>query len=214
LDKSNSLNAMVDRYYTKERKMAQRTVKEILIKMRSLSQLMVDLGFAAIMEDDIELAHESAKIKRALRELSYQLRIEALMVSKLLSKGSDIEIPQLANLLQIGVAAKEISDGIDDLIEIVIRDVGIHPVINLAYRGEIRTMRLVVEKHSLLDGKKLKDVEIDETTGFDVIAVRRGDEWFTEPNGNTKVLFEDVLLIKGKDVSIRKVQEYVKAKKK
>ncbi|TES89877.1 MAG: hypothetical protein E3J87_11165 [Candidatus Cloacimonadota bacterium] len=191
--------------------MAQRNVKEILVKMRSLSQLMVDLGFAAIMEDDVDLAHEAAKIKRELKELSYRLRIEALMVSRL-SRNTKQEIPQIANLLQIGVAAKEISDGIDDLIEIVIRDVGVHPVINLAYRREIRTMKLVVEKNSLLDGKKLGEVEIDDVTGFNVIAVRRNDDWITEPDGNTKILVDDVLLIKGKDVSIRKVQEYVKSR--
>ncbi|MCK4395801.1 hypothetical protein KAW96_04305 [candidate division WOR-3 bacterium] len=191
--------------------MAQRTVKEILVKMRSLSQLMVDLGFAAIMEDDVELAHEAAKIKRELKELSYELRIEALMVSRL-SRSTRKEIPQIANLLQIGVAAKEISDGIDDLIEIVIRDVGVHPVIHLAYKREIRTMKLVVEKNSLLDGKRLKEVELYDRTGFNVIAVRRGDEWITEPDGNTKIIGDDILLIKGKDVSIRKVQEYVKLK--
>lgn len=191
--------------------MAQRTVKEILVKMRSLSQLMVDLGFAAIMEDDVELAHEAAKIKRELKELSYELRIEALMVSRL-SRSTRKEIPQIANLLQIGVAAKEISDGIDDLIEIVIRDVGVHPVIHLAYKREIRTMKLVVEKNSLLDGKRLREVELYDRTGFNVIAVRRGDEWITEPDGNTKIIGDDILLIKGKDVSIRKVQEYVKLK--
>ena len=193
--------------------MAQRTVKEILVKMRSLSQLMVDLGFAAIMEDDVELAHEAAKIKRELKELSYKLWIEALMVSRL-SRSTKKEIPQIANLLQIGVAAKEISDGIDDLIEIVIRDVGVHPVIHLAYKREIRTMKLVVEKNSLLDGKRLREVELDDRTGFNVIAVRRGDEWITDPDGNTKIICDDILLIKGKDVSIRKVQEYVKSKRK
>lgn len=191
--------------------MAQRTVKEILVKMRCLSQLMVDLGFAAIMEDDVELAHEAAKIKREIRELSYRLRIEGLMVSRL-SRSSEQEIPQIANLLQIGVAAKEISDGIDDLIEIVIRDVGVHPVINLAYRREIRTMKLTVEKNSMLDGKRLREVEIDDTTGFNVIAIRRGEEWTTEPDGNSKVAADDVLIVKGKDVSIRKMQHYVKGK--
>jgi uncharacterized protein with PhoU and TrkA domain len=196
-----------------EGKMAQKSVKEILVKMRSLSLLMVDLGFAAIMEDDVDLAHEAAKIKRELRELSYKLRIESLMVSRL-SRSSEQEIPQIANLLQIGVAAKEISDGIDDLIEIVIRDVGVHPVINLAYKREIRTMKLLVEKGSMLDGKRLKQVEIDDTTGFEVIAIRRGEEWITDPDGNTKVAADDILIVKGRDVSIRKVQKYVKGKEK
>jgi len=193
--------------------MAHKNVKEILVKMRSLSQLMVDLGFAAIMEDDVDLAHEAAKVKSELRELSYHLRIEALMVSRL-TRNAERELPQIANLLQIGVATKEISDGIDDLIEIVLRDVGIHPVIRLAYRKEIRTMKLTVEEGSVLDGQRLRYVEIDETTGFSVIVVRRGKEWLTEPDGNTKIYADDILVIKGKDVSIKKVQGYVKAKKK
>lgn len=191
--------------------MVQKNIKEILVRMRNLSQLMVDLGFAAIMEDDVDLAHEAAKIKSELRDLSYNLRIEALVVSKL-TRNSDRELPQIANLLQIGVATKEISDGIDDLIEIVVRDVGIHPIIRLAYKREIRTMKLIVEKDSLLDGCKLRQVEIDEATGFNVIAIRRGNEWFTEPDGNTKVFAEDILMVKGKDVSIKKVQKYVKSK--
>ncbi|OQX53495.1 MAG: hypothetical protein B5M53_06870 [Candidatus Cloacimonas sp. 4484_209] len=193
--------------------MAQRSVKDILVKMRSLSQLMVDIGFAAIMEDDAELAYEAAKIKVELRELSYKLRIESLMVSRL-AQNSESEIPQIANLLQIGVATKEISDGIDDLIEIVMRDVGVHPIIHLAYRREVRTMKLTVAENSPLDGKRLRDVEIDEATGFNVMAVRRGEEWLTEPDGNTKISANDVLIVKGKDVSIKKVQEYVKANKK
>jgi len=42
------------------------------------------------------------------------------------------------------------------------RDVGVHPIIHLAYRREVRTMKLIVTENSRLDGKRLRDVEIDE----------------------------------------------------
>lgn len=191
-----------------------RNLKEILIRLRNLSQLMVDLGYAALMEDSFELAQEAIRVKAEIRELSYDLRKEALMVARF-SRNSKEDIPQIANILQIGVAIKEMSDGIDDLIEIVIRNVGVHPIIKMAYiKKEMRTMRFEVEEDSRLDDKKLEDVTLDIKTGFKVVAIRRGEKWILNPHGKTSVKKGDVLIVEGRDISIRKMQEYVKGKKK
>ncbi|HID32295.1 MAG TPA: hypothetical protein EYP24_02835 [bacterium (Candidatus Stahlbacteria)] len=189
-----------------------RSLKEILIRLKGLSQLMVDLGYAALIEDNFDLAQEAIRVKGEIRELSYELRKEALLVARY-SRNTREDIPQIASLLQIGVAVKEMSDGIDDLIEVVIRNVGVHPVVRLAYtRKEVRTMRFEVGAGSKLDGKRLEEVEIDIKTGFRVIAIRRGEEWILVPHGKTKVIGGDVLIVEGRDISIRKMQEYVKAK--
>ncbi|MCK4941912.1 hypothetical protein KAS45_07420, partial [candidate division WOR-3 bacterium] len=105
-----------------------KNLKEILVLLRKYSQLIVDLGYAAVLEDNLELAQEAFRVKAEIKELDYQLRKEALMVARL-SRSAREDIPQIANILQIGVAIKEISDGIDDLIEIAIRNVGVHPII-------------------------------------------------------------------------------------
>lgn len=187
----------------------RRNLKEILVLLRDYSQLMVDLGYAAVLEDNLEMAQEAFRIKSEIRELDYELRKEALMVARL-SRAKD-DIPQIANVLQIGVAIKEISDGIDDLIEIAIRNVGVHPIIKIAYsRRDIRTTRHEVGRESKLDGKKLEEAEIDPKSGFKVIAMRRGDEWTLCPPGSKKLQSEDILIIEGNDVAIRKMQEYVK----
>ncbi|RKX70245.1 hypothetical protein DRP53_05585 [candidate division WOR-3 bacterium] len=190
-----------------------RNLKEILVRLKGLSQLMVDLGYAALIEDDFELAQEAIRVKAEIRELSYELRKEALLVARY-TKDSRHDIPQIASLLQIGVAIKEMSDGVDDLLEVVIRNVGVHPIIRMAYtRKELRTMRFVVEEGSLLDGKKLEEVEIDLKTGFRVVAIRRKEEWILDPHGKTRIKGGDVLIVEGRDISIRKMQEHVKGPK-
>ena len=191
-----------------------KSLKEILILLRKYSQLIVDLGYAAVLEDNLELAQEAFRVKAEIKELDYQLRKEALMVARL-SRAAREDIPQIANILQIGVAIKEISDGIDDLIEIAIRNVGVHPIIKIAYsRKDIRITRHEVGPESKVDGKKLDEIEIDPKSGFKVIAVRRGDEWMLDPPKAKKMQSDDVLIVEGNDLAIRKMQEYVKGKKK
>jgi uncharacterized protein with PhoU and TrkA domain len=192
----------------------RKNLKEVLILLRNFSQLMVQLGYAAIMEDSIELAKEALRVKSYIRDLDYELRKEALMVARL-SKYSKGDIPQIANLLQIGVAIKEMSDGVDDLIDIAIRDVGVHPIIQMAFtRKEMRTMRYEVEPGSKLDGKKLEELDIDPKSECRTIAVRRKSEWFLDPRPGMKINDGDVLIVEGRNESINKVRDCVKAKKK
>jgi uncharacterized protein with PhoU and TrkA domain len=192
----------------------RKNLKEILILLRDFSQLMVQLGYAAIMEDSIELAKEALRIKSHIRDLDYELRKEALMVARL-SKYNKGDIPQIANVLQIGVAIKEMSDGVDDLIDIAIRDVGVHPIIQMAFtRKEMRTMRYEVEPESKLDGKKLEELDIDPKTECRTIAVRRKTEWFLDPQPAMKIKQGDILIIEGRNESINKVRDCVKGKKK
>jgi uncharacterized protein with PhoU and TrkA domain len=191
-----------------------KNLKEILILLRKYSQLIVDLGYAAVLEDNLELAQEAFRVKAEIKELDYQLRKEALMVARL-SRSAKEDIPQIANILQIGVAIKEISDGIDDLIEIAVRNVGVHPIIKIAYsRKDVRITRHEVGEGSKLDGRKIDDIKIDPDAICRVIAVRRENEWTLDPPGGKKVQSGDIMIVEGRDAAVRKMQEYVKAAKK
>jgi uncharacterized protein with PhoU and TrkA domain len=191
-----------------------KNLKEILILLRKYSQLIVDLGYAAVLEDNLELAQEAFRVKAEIKELDYQLRKEALMVAHV-SRAASEDIPQIANVLQVGVAIKEISDGIDDLIEIAVRNVGVHPIIKIAYsRQDIRITRHEVGPESKVDGKKLDEIDIDPKTGFKVMALRRDTEWFLDPPKGKKLQEHDVLIVEGNDVAVRKMQDYVKGTKK
>ena len=183
-------------------------LKEMLIKMRDLSDLMIELGYAAILQHDTELAEEVDIIKAEIRELTYDMRISAMYAAKGLSTE---EIEQIASLLQIGVAVKEISDGMDDLVEIVAR--GVHPVIEAAYRKDTIIKKMVVEQGCKIENKSLEKAKIPEETGFTIRAIKRQGEWIFEPTAKTVLKKGDIIFLKGKDVAIRKMVEYAKAKK-
>jgi uncharacterized protein with PhoU and TrkA domain len=182
-------------------------LKDMLIRLRDLSDLMIELGYAAILQHDAELALEVEAIKQEIRELTYEMKISAIYAAKGLSKE---EIPQIASLLQIGVAAKEISDGMDDMVEIVSR--GVHPIVEAAYRRDTIIKKMIVEKGCKIEGKSLEKTKIPEETGFMIRAIRRGGDWIFEPAAKTVLKTDDVIFLKGKDVAIRKMVEYAKAK--
>jgi len=183
-------------------------LKEMLIRMRDLSDLMIELGYAAILQNDMELAEEVDRIKEEIRELTYDMRVSAIYAAKGLSK---TEIPQIASLLQIGVAVKEISDGMDDMMEIVAR--GVHPIVEAAYRRDTIIKKMIVEEGCRIEEKSLEKAKIPEETGFMIRAIRRNQDYIFDPIAKTVLKTGDIIFLKGKDVAIRKMVEYAKAKK-
>lgn len=182
-------------------------LKDMLVRMRDLSDLVIELGYAAILQHDMELADEIDSINEEIRDLTFDMRVSAIYAAKGLSTK---EIPQIASLLQIGVAAKEISDGVDDMVEIVAR--GVHPIIEAAYRKDTIIRKMVVEEGCAIAGKSLEKAQIPEETGFVIRAIRRQGDWIFEPAAKTVLKSGDILFLKGKDVAIRKMVEYAKAK--
>ncbi|RKZ14482.1 hypothetical protein DRQ17_07605 [bacterium] len=182
-----------------------KNLKEMLVRLRDLTDLMVELGYAAILQDDRELAQEAQRLRDEIREVAYNMRVLTIYAAKGLPR-KDVE--QLSSLLQIGVAVKEISDGIDDMVEIVSR--GVHPIVQAAYRRDFIMKVMDVEEECPVDGKSLEKARIPEETGFFIRAIRRGDDWIFYPNSKTVLKKGDRIFLKGKDVAIRKIQSYVK----
>ena len=182
-----------------------KNLKEMLVRLRDLTDLMVELGYAAILQDDRELAQEAQRLRDEIREVAYNMRVLTIFAAKGLPR-KDVE--QLSSLLQIGVAVKEISDGIDDMVEIVSR--GVHPIVQAAYRRDFIMKVMDIEEECPVDGKSLEKARIPEETGFFIRAIRRGDDWIFYPNSKTVLKKGDRIFLKGKDVAIRKIQSYVK----
>ena len=89
------------------------------------------------------------------------------------------------------------------MIEIAVRNVGVHPIIKIAYsRQDIRITRHEVGPESKVDGKKLDEIDIDPKTGFKVMALRRDTEWFLDPPKGKKLQEHDVLIVEGNDVKL------------
>ncbi len=181
-----------------------KSIKETLFELKSFSEFVVTLGYAAILQNNVDLAIEAQYVKDKIRSLSYDIRVATIYAVRS-SRSNSKEVTQLASLLQVGVAAKEISDGIDDLVEIVIRGGGAHPVLRSIYGSEEILFKAEISKDSKLLGKTLEDTKKEN---FEILFIRRGREYIINDKIFTTPLKEnDAVIIKTSEKDKEKIEK-------
>ncbi|MFC6615874.1 potassium channel family protein [Halopenitus salinus] len=171
----------------------ERAVDSIVL-MKNLSELAVDLAYGSVLFDTEELAEEVANLEVEVDAL--QSRFEAWT----LQAAAEADDPvALRGLIHLGVATETISDAALEITEGVLRDLDVHPVVELAVResDEIIT-RTTVEAGSELEGTAVREGVPETAVSTSVLAIRRPDEgWLVGPDLDTTIREGDVLITKG-----------------
>jgi len=95
--------------------------------MKNLSELAVDLAYGSVLFDNEALAEEVSNLEIEVDAL--QSRFEAWT----LRAAQEADDPvSLRGLIHLGVATEEISDAALEITEGVMRDIGVHPVVEMA----------------------------------------------------------------------------------
>jgi uncharacterized protein with PhoU and TrkA domain len=186
-----------------------KNIKEVLSELKSFSELVVTVGYAAILQNDPELAMEAQLIKNKIRVLSYEMRLVTIYAVRS-SRNSTNEIMQLASLLQVGVASKEISDGIDDLVEIVLRGGGAHPLLRDIYGDSETLVKIKINKNSNTVGKRLSQIKnlLKDNSFFEVLFIRNGEDYtIGEEIDYRKIQIDDVIVIKTSEEKTEEVKK-------
>ena len=171
----------------------ERAVDSIVL-MKNLSELAVDLAYGAILFDDEALAEEVATLEVEVDAL--QSRFEAWVLQAAQQTTDPVT---LRGLLRLGISTEVVSDAAVSLSEGVLRDLGVHPVVELAVQESDELIaRVEIADGSTLDGSEIVDgvPAVDSSTS--VIAIRRPDEgWLVGPDMDTTLRAGDVLITKG-----------------
>ena len=169
------------------------SVRDSLVEMKDLSELMIDLAYSAALFHSRELAEEVLDLEKRVDTLAYILNMNAMLAAR---DAEDAEA--LAGVTTVAAAANEISDAAADIAHIVLKEIGIHPIIREAFeRVEERLARVEVKPNSTLAGKSLDELGLAAEIGVDVIAIRRGKEWIINPEGDEKIVGGDILIARG-----------------
>ncbi|QFU81883.1 potassium channel family protein [Natronorubrum aibiense] len=167
---------------------------DTIIHMKNLSELAVDLAYSSVLFDSAKLAEEVRNLEIEVDAL--QSRFEAWT----LRAAADAEDPvALRGLIRLATSTEEISDAAIDISEGVLRDIDVHPVVQLAVQesDEIIT-RVEVEPGSELDGTAITNGVPDVESTMSVIAIRRPDEgWLLVADSDADLRGGDVLISKG-----------------
>lgn len=180
------------------------SVRDSLVEMKDLSELMIDLAYSAALFHSRELAEEVLDLEERVDTLAYILNMNAMLAAR---DAEDAEA--LAGVTTVAAAANEISDAAADIAHIVLKEIGIHPIIREAFeRVEERLTRVEVKPDSTMAGKNLDELELAAEIGVDVIAIRRRKKWIINPRGDEKIVEGDILIARGAPSGIEKLKGF------
>ena len=169
------------------------SVREALTEMKDVSEIMIDLAYSAALFNSHELAEEVMELEKRVDYLDYIIDMNVMLAAR---DAEDAE--HLTAVTTVATATNKISDAAADIAAIVLKNIGIHPIVRKAFEQvEERLARAIVKPDSILVNKKLGNLELAAKIGVDVIAIRRKREWKIDPEDNEKILEGDVLLARG-----------------
>ena len=173
-------------------------VRETLIQMKDISELMIDLAYSAALFHNVELAEEVMELECKIDDLVYLLNMNLMLAAR-----DRYDAETLAGVAKVGSLTNAISDAAADIASLVIRGIEVHPVVREVFqRAEEHLARVVLSEYSILAGKTVDDLDLAAEVGVDIIAIRRGVHWHINPDKEILVP-EDVLVARGTDEGLK-----------
>ena len=177
-------------------------VRDLLIEMKDLSELMIDLAYSAALFHSHELAEEVLELDKRVDTLAYILDMNAMLAAR---DAEDAEA--LVGVSVVAAATDKISDAAADIAIIVLREIGVHPIIREAFeKVEERLTRAEVKPNSILVGQRLGALELAARIGVDIIAIRRKKEWIINPEDDEIIEKGDVLIARGAPMGVQELK--------
>ena len=100
------------------------SVRETLILMKDISELMIDLAYSSALFNNKDLAEEVIELEDKMDTLVYVLNMNLMLAAR---DKNDAE--SLAGVAKVGSLTNNISDAAADIAGIVLKDIGIHPIV-------------------------------------------------------------------------------------
>jgi uncharacterized protein with PhoU and TrkA domain len=170
-----------------------RTLKAMLSEAKDTSELMVDLAYAALFFGDARMANEVQALEERLEDLAHKMREVCVLAAR-----SPRDAEEMSSVLHVLSAIERMGNAAVDIAHIVTHKLGIPAglVADLAAAEEV-SHRVRVRGESALAQRTLAEVELPVEVGMRVVAIRRGDEWIFDPDGDEMLLEGDVLILRG-----------------
>jgi uncharacterized protein with PhoU and TrkA domain len=169
------------------------TVKGLLAEIKDVSELMVDLAYAAVFFTDTDLAKEVRRLEERMSDHLHQIRKLSILAAR-----SPEDAEHMAGVLEIASAVENIADAANDIARVVSSGLGIVEDLrqDLRYADEIVT-RIKVGAGAPAIGQSLRDLAMPVEFGMWVIAARRNGDWDLDPDADYVISEGDRLLLQG-----------------
>jgi len=174
--------------------MKYKTIEDIVLDIKDKSELMVDLAYSSLLYDNSIIAQEVYELENTVDALYSTLETRALEDVK----NNKHTIDEALTLLRIAKAAEHIADAAQEIADVELRDIELHPILKMSIReSDVVISRIELQPSSILCNKTLGTLKLASETGMTVIAIRHQQKWVYGPDKNTKLNPHDVLFVKG-----------------
>jgi uncharacterized protein with PhoU and TrkA domain len=169
------------------------TVKELLAEIKDVSELMVDLAYAAVFFSDKDLAKEVRRLEERMSDYIHQIRKLSILAAR-----SPEDAEHMAGVLEIVSAVENIADAATGIARVVSSGLGIVEDLrqDLRHADEI-VSRIKVGSGAPAIGQSLRDLAMPVEIGMWVIAARRNGDWDLDPDADYVISEGDRLLLQG-----------------
>ncbi len=179
-------------------------VRDLLVEMKNLSELMIDLAYSAALFNDKELAEDVLVLERHIDDLAYLLEMEIMIAAR----GDPKDAEDLIGVSTVAAATDKISDAAADIAAIVTRDIGIHPIVGSIFeKVEERLMKATMKEDSIISGKQVGSLDLAARMGIDIIAIRRNKDWIINPKTTERLQPGDTLITRGAPLGTKEFKD-------
>ena len=178
-------------------------VRELLLEMKNLSELMIDLAYSSALYNDKDLAEEVIALESRVDTLAYLLEMEIMVASR---DPKDAEA--MVGISRVASSTNKISDAAADIAAIVTRNIGVHPMVGQIFeKVEERLMEVTVRPNSVIAEKRIEELDLAARMGVDIIAIRRNHDWILNPKKTERVFQGDILISRGAPSGIEEFKD-------
>jgi len=170
-----------------------REIEETLKEVKESSELMIDLAYTALLLNNREIAEDVLELEERMDELHLNLEKMAL---KACSVARDPV--SLLSVLRISSAAEELADAASRMAEVVLKGIETQPILSFVVEeAEETVVRARISEDSVMAGRSIADLDLEDRIGMRIIAVRRGGQWIYDPPDSLKLMPDDILIARG-----------------
>jgi len=143
--------------------MKEKTAEEIVLEIKDKSELMVDLAYSSILYDNKTIAKEVYDLENAVDSLYQTLQRKSL---------EDVQngkhsINDALTFLRIAHAGEQIADAAQEIADVELRDVELHPILKMSIREadvvftkvEVKNKNTKIDPDDILFAKGPEDGE-------------------------------------------------------
>jgi len=179
------------------------SIRDILTELQTITTLMIDLAYSAVLFNDRELAEDVIEMAEKVDDLKTRL----LMNSALAVRNVE-DAETMVGVMQIGAVAYRISDAAADIARTVLLGLVPDPrLLEALTRTKKRLVRTKILPNSILAGKALGKFKLETNIGVNVMVIRRDRELVTNPGPKVLLAEGDVLIARGSDVGVAELDK-------